>query len=97
MRKTLLALSAATVIAAGTIAAPTPSHANGAAVAAIVAGGVLATVVVVDALAQPAYGFRPICGDRHFWWGYQWQQHRHRWHHRWDHRRHRHHHRHLDR
>lgn len=70
MRKTLLALSAATVIAAGTIASPTPSHANGAVVAAIVVGAVLATVLVVDAVAQPAY----VDGDC------RWHHHRH--HHR---------------
>ena len=46
MRKTLLALITATVIAAGTIAAPTPSRANLAVVAAIVVGAVVATVIV---------------------------------------------------
>lgn len=71
MRKTLLALSAATVIAAGTIATPTPSHANGAVVAAVVVGAVLATVLVVHAVAHPAY----VHGDR------RWHHHR-RHHHR---------------
>jgi hypothetical protein len=73
MRETLLALSAATVIAAGAVAAPTPSHANGVAVAAIVAGAVVATVFVVHAVAHPAYD-----GRHHHW--------RHRHHHRHHHR-----------
>lgn len=46
MRKTFLALITATVIAAGKIAAPTPSRANLAVVAAIVVGAVVATVIV---------------------------------------------------
>jgi ABC-type Co2+ transport system permease subunit len=49
MRKTFLALCAAAVIAAGTIATPTPSRANGLVVAAIVVGAVVATVFVVHA------------------------------------------------
>ena len=69
MRKIVLALSAATVIAAGTVTTPTPSHANGVAVAAIVAGAVVATVFVVHAVAHPAYD-----GRHHRW--------HHRWHHR---------------
>ena len=70
MRKILLALSAATVIAAGTIAIPTPSHANGVAIAAIVAGAVVATVFVIHAVAHPAYD------GRHHRWHHR--RHRHR-------------------
>jgi len=55
MRKTFLALSAAAVIAIGTIATPTPSRANGLVVAAIVVGAVIATCFVVHAVAHPAY------------------------------------------
>jgi hypothetical protein len=58
MRKILLALCAVAVIAAGTIAAPTPSRANGLVVAAIVVGAVLATVFVAHAVARPAYADR---------------------------------------
>lgn len=56
MRKILMALSAVAVIGAGTVAAPTPSHAMAPlVVAAIVVGGVIATVLVVDAIHRPAY------------------------------------------
>lgn len=79
MRKTLLALIAAVVIAAGTIASPTPSRANGLVVAAIVVGAVLATCFVVRAVAQPAYAH----GDHR--WHHQWHHHRH--HHRHHHHR----------
>lgn len=71
MRKTLLALCAVAVIAAGTIAAPTPSRANGLVVAAIVVGAVLATVFVVHAVAHPAYAD----GDHRRW---QRRHHHHR-------------------
>ena len=48
MRKMLMALSAAAVIGAGTVATPTPSHAMAPlAVAAIVVGGIIVTVMVV--------------------------------------------------
>lgn len=63
MRKTLLALCAAAVVAAGAIAAPTPSRANGLVVAAIVVGAVLATSFVIHAITQPAYAE----GDHRRW------------------------------
>lgn len=71
MRKTLLALSAATVIAAGTIASPTPSQANGLVVAAIVVGAVVATVIAVDAVHHHAYS------DENGQWRHRRQHHRH--------------------
>ena len=55
MWKTLLALGAAMVFAAGPIAAPTPSQADGAVVVASVVGAALATCFVVHAVAHPAY------------------------------------------
>ncbi len=64
MRKTFLALSAAAVIALGTIAAPTPSRANGLVVAAIVVGAVIATCLVVQAVAHPAYATDDRRGHR---------------------------------
>ena len=65
-----MALSAAAVIGAGTVATPTPSHAMAPlAVAAIVVGGVIATVVVVDAIYRPAYAHD------------HWRHHRHHHHH----------------
>jgi hypothetical protein len=70
MRKILMALCAAGVIGAGTVATPTPSHAMAPlAVAAIVVGGVIATVLVVNAISRPAYA------DDH------WHHHRHHHHH----------------
>lgn len=73
MRKTFLALAAAAVIAIGTVAAPTPSRANGLVVAAIVVGAVLATCFVVQAVAHPAY----VTND-----GRRWHKRHHRRHHR---------------
>jgi hypothetical protein len=53
MRKRLLALTAATVIAAGSITTPTPARAAGPAlVVAIVVVAVIATIVTVNALEQ---------------------------------------------
>jgi hypothetical protein len=72
LRKTLLALCAAAVIAVGTIATPTPSHANGAGVAAVVVGAVLATVLVVHVIAHPAYA------GEHRRWHHRRHHHRHR-------------------
>ena len=73
MRKTFLALSAAAVIAIGTIAAPTPSRANGLIVAAIVVGAVIATCFVVHAVAHPAYA----SGDHRRWHRRNHHRHRH--------------------
>ena len=73
MRKTFLALSAAAVIAIGTIATPTPSRANGLVVAAIVVGAVIATCFVVHAVAHPAYAG----GDHRRWHRRHHHRHRH--------------------
>ena len=52
MRKTLLALTAAATVAFGTIANPTPSRAMAPGLAALlIVGAVVATVVVVEAVA----------------------------------------------
>ena len=52
MRKTLLAMGAATIIGFGTLANPTPSHAAApGVVVAIIIGAIVATVVVANAVA----------------------------------------------
>lgn len=57
MRKVILALTAAVVVSAGTIVAPTKSEAHPAAlvVAGVVAVTVIGTIIVLDALARPAH------------------------------------------
>ena len=72
MKKIFLALAAAAVITLGTIATPTPSRANGLVVAAIVVGAAIATVLVVPAVAHPAYATND---DR------RWHRRHHRRHH----------------
>ena len=73
MRKMLMALSAVAVIGAGTVATPTSSHAMAPlAIAAIVVGGVIATVLVVDAVHHHAYA------DEN--WRHHRRHHRHRHH-----------------
>jgi hypothetical protein len=58
VKKILLALTAATVIAAGSITSPTPARANPAVVALIVVGAIVATVVTVHAIEHHRWHHR---------------------------------------
>lgn len=94
MRKSLLAIAAAAMLALGSLAAPQPAQArNGGAVAAGIIGGLAAGAIIGSAAAHgpyyygppgyyygpgPVYYYRP----HHCWWRHErwWNGWRWRWH-----------------